>query len=124
MVKTETIIAVRDVEKSSDWYQQLLGCRSSHGGDTFEILADKDDGTVILCLHKWGEHEHPTLSDAKIPSGNGLILYFRVSDLDEIWDNARRIGAHIEYPPQLNTNSGQMEFAIRDLDNYYLLISL
>lgn len=51
MIRTETIIGVADVVKSSNWYQSLLGFKSSHGGDAFEILADQDD-TVILCLHK------------------------------------------------------------------------
>ncbi len=72
MTRTETIIAVKDVTESSKWYQEhslsissvlvTLECKSSHGGDTFEILSDKD-GTVILCLHKWGEHNHPTMAN-------------------------------------------------------------
>lgn len=84
MTRTETIIGVQDVEKSSRWYQNLLNCESRHGGSLFEILADLD-GRVLLYLHKWGEHDHPTLTDPKIRPGNGLILYIRVSDLDKIW---------------------------------------
>jgi len=123
MIRTEPIIAVDNVGKSSIWYQALLDCKSNHGGDTFEILADQD-GTVILCLHKWGEHEHPTLSNSEIMPGNGLILYFRVDNLDEIWGNAQRLNAVVEEEPNLNPNSGKKEFSIRDLDNYYLIISL
>ncbi len=123
MIRAEPIIAVHDVEKSSKWYRELLGCKSNHGGSDFEILADQD-GTIILCLHKWELHNHPTLINPKIPVGNGLILYFRVEDLDEIWKNAQRLNAIIEEEPHLNPNSGKQEFAIRDLDNYYLLISL
>lgn len=52
MVRTETIIAVESVSKSSAFYQDLLGCTSEHGGETFEILTA--DNNVILCLHKWG----------------------------------------------------------------------
>ena len=123
MIRTEPIIGVDNVEKSSRWYQELLGCKNAHGGDTFEILVDQDD-TVILCLHKWGEHEHPTLSSSEITPGNGLILYFRVDNLEKIWKNAKHLNAVIEEEPNLNQNSGKREFAIRDLDNYYLLISL
>jgi len=122
MIKTEPIIGVEDVEKSSKWYQQLLGCKSNHGGETFEMLADQDN-TSILNLHKWEEHNHPTLSNPKM-AGNGLILYFRVDNLDEIWENAKSLNAKIEEEPSLNQNSGKKEFAIRDLDNYYLIISL
>ena len=83
MIRLETIIAVKDVAKSSIWYQNLLNLKSNHGGDSFEMLADKN-GTVILCLHLWGEHDHPIMTDPNIAVGNGLILYLRVSTLKEI----------------------------------------
>ena len=123
MTRTEIIIGVGNVQKSSKWYQELLNCKSNHGGETFEILADHDD-TVILSLHKWGEHEHPTLTNSKIQAGNGLILYIKVDNLKMVWDKAQELNAIIETPPHLNKNSGMEEFAIRDLDGYYLLISL
>lgn len=122
MTRLETIIAVKDVPKSSKWYQDLLNLKSNHGGDSFEMLADKN-GNVILCLHKWGEHEHPTMKDPSIGVGNGLILYFRVSDLNEVWSNAIKLNLDIEQEPHLNENSGQQQFTLRDLDSYYIIIS-
>lgn len=123
MIKNEPIIGVQDVEKSSAWYQKLLQCNSSHGGSTFEMLTD-EEGEIFLCLHKWGEHEHPTLSSPKIQAGNGLILYLKVEDLDKAWKNAQELNAKIEGPPSLNPNSGKKQFCLRDLDGYYLMISL
>lgn len=123
MVRTEPIIGVADVEKSSAWYQKLLNCKSAHGGETFEVLVNENN-IPILCLHRWGDHEHPTLLEPKPIAGNGLILYFRVEDLDEVWKNAQTLAATIEAPPGRNENSGMDEFAIRDPDGYYLLISL
>ncbi len=123
MIKHEPIIGVQDVEKSSAWYQKLLGCKSNHGGSEFEMLAD-EKGDVFLCLHKWGEHDHPTLSSPKIQSGNGLILYLRVEDLDKAWQNAEELNARIEEPPQLNPNSGKRQFSLLDLDGYYVMVSL
>lgn len=122
MIRTEPIIGVADVEKSSGWYQELLNCEGQHGGGTFEILSDQD-GSVILCLHKWGEHDHPTLTRPSAETGNGLILYFRVSNLNELWENAQRLKAPIEAPPHINPNSGKEEFSLRDLDGYYLTVS-
>ena len=122
MTRLETIIAVKDVAGSSKWYQNLLGCKSSHGGDTFEILTDVD-GTVILCLHRWGDHEHPTMTDPNIAVGNGLILYFRVLDLHEVWNNAVRLNLSVEQEPHVNENSGQKQFILRDMDGYYLIVS-
>ncbi len=120
MVRTETIIAVKDVYKSSEFYQILLGCKSSHGGDTFEILTSED--RIVLCLHKWGEHDHPTMLNSE-KAGNGLILFFRVDNLDEVFSNARKMNAEIEKEIHYNENSLKMQFTLRDLDNYYLIVS-
>jgi hypothetical protein len=122
MIKTETIIAVKDVKKSSQWYQNLLHCESGHGGETFEILKNKD-GTVILCLHKWGEHEHPTMINPEIPVGNGLILYFRIVDINKVWENTVKLKLIVEQSPHLNINSGKQQFILRDLDGYYIIVS-
>jgi hypothetical protein len=35
IMRPQPLIAVSDVEASSRWYQQLLGCRSAHGGSHF-----------------------------------------------------------------------------------------
>lgn len=121
MVRTETIIAVKNVSESSVFYQKLLGCSSAHGGDTFEILKDGD--TVILCLHKWGEHEHPTMIDSEKENGNGLILFFRVSNINRILENAKILNALIEKEIHYNKNSIKNQFILRDPDNYYIIIS-
>lgn len=121
MVRTETIIAVNNVPESSKFYQKLLGCKSEHGGDSFEILTD--ESVVILCLHKWGEHDHPTMMHPENSCGNGLILFFRVDDLNKIFENAKALKANIEKGIHYNENSHKNQFALRDLDSYYLIIS-
>lgn len=122
MIKAEPIIAVAEVEKSSKWYQQLLNCKSAHGGNVFEILTD-ESGAQILSLHKWGEHDHRTLTAPGSSTGNGLILYFVVDNIKTIWANALALEAKIEEEPHLNTNSGRMEFSLRDLDGYYVSVT-
>jgi len=121
MVKTEIIIAVKDVPMSSKFYQNLLNCKSAHGGETFEILTDEH--VVILCLHKWGAHEHPTMLNPETEIGNGLILFFRVNNLTEIFRNAKKLNANIEKEIHYNPNSMKNQFILRDPDNYYLIIS-
>lgn len=122
MTKLDPIIAVKDVEASSKWYQSVFGCRSMHGGKEFDILVSEDD-EVLLCLHKWGEHEHPTMTNPTIASGNGLILYFRTEHLDMIRQNAEKSGCLIEKDIHLNSNSIKKEFSLRDPDGYYLTIT-
>lgn len=121
-LKTEPIIAVNDVEKSSKWYQTILGCKSMHGGSKFDILVNAE-GEVLLCLHQWGEDDHPTMINREIPAGNGLILYFRTSNLEEIRENVLKTDTQIEEDIHLNENSNKLEFAIRDPDYYYIIIS-
>ena len=81
MTRTWTIIGVSDVPASFGWYQTLLGQPAGPPAhDYFGQILDSD-GTVLLCLHEWGAHEHPSLMspDHGIP-GNGLLLFFRVDD--------------------------------------------
>jgi len=40
-VRPQPLIAVTDVEASSQWYQRLLGCRSDHGGCDYERTANR-----------------------------------------------------------------------------------
>ncbi|KAA2239618.1 VOC family protein [Chitinophaga agrisoli] len=122
MTKLDPIIAVKDVEASSKWYQSVFGCSSMHGGKTFDILVAEDD-EILLCLHQWGEHDHPTMTDATITPGNGLILYFRTENMDIIRQNVERMGGAVAEDIHLNPNSRRMEFAIKDLDGYYLIIT-
>jgi catechol 2,3-dioxygenase-like lactoylglutathione lyase family enzyme len=123
MIKTEIIIGVKSVPKSREWYMALLSCKATHGGENFEILTDEESGNTILCLHKWGVHEHSTLISPDSKKGNGLILYFRVDDMQKVWVNARDLYAVIEEVPHLNPNSGRQEFSLRDLDGYYVEIA-
>ena len=122
MAKIDPIIAVKDVEASSAWYQSVLGCRSMHGGKSFDILVSENND-VLLCLHKWEEHEHPTMMNPTITPGNGLILYFRTERLNEIRQRVEKLDCPIEEDIHLNPNSTKMEFSLRDPDGYYLTIT-
>lgn len=122
MTKIDPIIAVRDVEASSRWYQSVFNFKSMHGGSEFDILVS-ESGEIMLCLHQWGAHEHPTMADPGIVPGNGLILYFRTEDLTGIHRNVRAIGVAVEEDIHLNPNSTKKEFSFRDPDGYYLTVT-
>lgn len=122
LMKMDPIIAVNDVEASSAWYQGLLGCRSKHGGSEFDILVDAT-GAVLLCLHAWDPHEHPTMADPTVTPGNGLILYLRTPKMRVIYEKARRLGYALAEDKHLNPNALRQEFSLRDPDGYYLTIS-
>ncbi len=119
-----TIIGVRDVAASTAWYQTLLGLPASPPAhDHFGQILD-DDGTVLLALHAWGAHEHPTLVAPSAEShGNGLILFFRVDDQEGAESRVRALGLELEEEPHLNPNTGTREFSLRDPDGYFVTIS-
>ena len=119
-----TIIGVSDVPASFKWYQSLLGLpETAPAHDFFGQILDAD-GTVLLCVHEWGAHEHPSLTspDHATP-GNGLLLFFRVDDFDLALTRARALVAQLEEEPHVNPATGTMEIALRDPDGYYVMIS-
>jgi catechol 2,3-dioxygenase-like lactoylglutathione lyase family enzyme len=124
MKRTWTIIGVRDVPASYRWYQSLFGQpRTAPAHDDFGQVLDTD-GTVLLCLHQWGAHGHPSLtSPDEAPPGNGLLLFFLVDDLDGALERARALVGRLEEEPHLNPNTGTREFSLRDPDGYHLTIS-
>lgn len=123
MTKIDPIIAVKDVEDSTRWYQQVFGFKRVHGGiGNFAVLVSEND-EILLCLHKWEEHEHSTMKDPNITAGNGLILYFRTENMNAILQNVEGIGCPVEEDIHLNPNSLKKEFSLRDPDGYYLTIT-
>jgi catechol 2,3-dioxygenase-like lactoylglutathione lyase family enzyme len=124
MKRTWTIIGVGDVAASVRWYQSLFGqAEAPPAHHHFGQILDAD-GTVLLCLHAWGAHGHPSLtSPDEATPGNGLLLFFRVDDYAEALARARGLVATLEEEPHLNPNTGTLEFSLRDRDGYYVTIS-
>src|SRR5262249_28850089 len=78
-----TSIGVADVPRSFKWYQSLLGLPEAAPGHDYFGPIGGPDGTVLLCLHSWGAHEHPSLMSPDVAKpGNGLLLFFRVDNFD------------------------------------------
>lgn len=110
------------MEASAKWYESVFGYTRKHGGDEFAVLVDGND-EIMLCLHKWGAHEHPTMLNPNSTLGNGLILYFRTDKMEEIRKNVEQMNYPVEEEIQVNPNSTKREFSLRDPDGYYLTIT-
>jgi predicted enzyme related to lactoylglutathione lyase len=127
--QSQTLIAVRDVEASSRWYQQLLGLQSDHGGPHYERLLS--DGVLVLQLHSWEtEHDHGPIGDPAGQPGNGVLLWFgEVADFDDVITRALQLEATIVLRPRRNPPEGQgngpahREIWIKDLDGYTVVIA-
>lgn len=121
-MKLAPLICVRDVEVSSRWYQQLLGLTSGHGGREYERLNKGDE--LVLQLHQWDvEHHHGRLGDpTQKPYGNGVILWFELTDFDATHARAIAMNVLVLRPRQLSEN-GNYEFWIRDLEGYTVVLT-
>ncbi|HEY0514104.1 MAG TPA: VOC family protein [Thermoanaerobaculia bacterium] len=124
MKRIWTIIGVRDVPHSFTWYQSLFGQPATRPGHPYFGQVLDSDGTVLLCLHEWGAHDHPSLMspDHGTP-GNGLLLFFRVDDFDLAVQRARALVTRLEEEPHVNPNTGTKELSLRDPDGYYVTLS-
>lgn len=127
--RSQTMIAVRDVEASSRWYQELLGLRSDHGGPEYERLLA--DGDLVLQLHDIGtEHHHGPVADTGGAVGNGVLLWFGdVSDFDGVVARAEQLKTTVVRPPHRNPLEGQgngpghREIWLRDPDGYTVVVA-
>jgi len=126
-MRPQPLICVRDVEASSRWYQQLLGCESGHGGPEYERLVS--DGWLILQLHRWDvAHHHGPIGDPKLVPGNGVLLWFEVDDFDAAAARASELGAEVVLPRHRNPPEGERgpnhwEVWLRDPDGYTVVLA-
>jgi catechol 2,3-dioxygenase-like lactoylglutathione lyase family enzyme len=124
MKRIWTIIGVSDVPASFKWYLSLFGQPAAEPAHSYFGQIVDSDGTVLLCLHQWGDHEHPSLmSRDNATPGNGLLLFFRVDDFDACLARARALAGEFEEEPHTNPNTRTQEFSLRDPDGYYVTIS-
>jgi predicted enzyme related to lactoylglutathione lyase len=51
------------------------------------------------------------------------LLFFRVDDFDEALSRAKALVPQLAEEPQTNPATGTREFALRDPDGYYVMVS-
>jgi predicted enzyme related to lactoylglutathione lyase len=126
-MRPQPLICVRDVEASSRWYQQLLGCQSGHGGGHYEQLVS--NGELILQLHSWKvDHHHGPIGNPDLAHGNGVLLWLEVDDFDAAAARAKELGAEVVMPRHRNPPKGDggpnhWELWIRDPDGYTVVLA-
>lgn len=127
-MRPQPLLCVHDVEATSRWYQQLLGCQSAHGGPEYERL--ESNGTLILQLHRWDvDHDHGPIGDpAAKPYGNGVLLWFEIDDFDAALARAEALQAEVvlprhRNPPDGNGGPNHWELWIRDPEGYTVVLA-
>jgi catechol 2,3-dioxygenase-like lactoylglutathione lyase family enzyme len=126
-VRSQPLIAVRDVKASSAWYQTLLGARSFGDPEhphrrTYDRLMS--GGSLLLQLHRWDDEDHPNLvGPDKAPVGHGVLLWFELDDFDAAVGRARALRAEVLEEPHVNPAPGHREMWLRDPDGYVVVIA-
>jgi catechol 2,3-dioxygenase-like lactoylglutathione lyase family enzyme len=112
-VRAQPLIAVKDVEASSRWYQHLLGCQSGHGGPAYEQLLSGEQ--LILQLHAWDAeddgHAHMGSPDTQTQAFDAAVA------------RARELRAEILEEPHVNPNANHRECWLRDPDGYVVVLA-
>ncbi len=117
----QPLIAVADVEKTSQWYQTILGLESGHGGREYEQLLFEQH--MVLQLHQWQAHDHSHIGDPKRLIGNGVLLWFESNRFDEIVQKLQTHQIEILEGPKYNPNAHHREIWFKDLNGYTLVVA-
>jgi catechol 2,3-dioxygenase-like lactoylglutathione lyase family enzyme len=127
-MRPQPLIAVHNVEASSRWYQQLLGCQSAHGGPNYERLVANN--VLVLQLHHFAVEDHhgPIGDPNDRPYGNGVLLWFEVDDFDAAMARVAMLAAEVVLPRHRNPPSGDggpnhWECWLHDPDGYTVVIA-
>lgn len=125
-MRPQPLIAVRDVEASSRWYQRLLAGESGHGGPEYERLLV--GGQLVLQLHhREVDHDHGRIGDPAHVYGNGVLLWFETGAFDAAVARATEMRAEVVRAPHRNPPDGDggpnhREVWLRDPDGYVVVI--
>jgi catechol 2,3-dioxygenase-like lactoylglutathione lyase family enzyme len=126
-VKSQPILAVRDVRASARWYAQTLGSDEPTGSPP----SDHDHlyrriyvgGQMVLQLHAWDEEDHPNLIHPdRAPVGHGVLIWFEVEDYVAAASRARAMGAQV-IEETVNPRPRHRELWLRDPDGYVVVLA-
>lgn len=117
----QPLIAVADVEKTSQWYQTILDLESGHGGREYEQLLFEH--RMVLQLHQWQAHDHSHIGDPKRLIGNGVLLWFESDQFDEIVKKLQTHHVEILEGPKYNPNAHHREIWFKDPNGYTLVVA-
>lgn len=122
MIRPQPMLVVHDVAAASQWFQDVVGLRSGHGGAEYEMLLDGDE--LVVQLHQWDADEHPHLGDPGDTSrGNGVVLWFATDDLDAVLARVRSARAHVLDGPLENPNAHHREIWLTGPEGYVVVMA-
>lgn len=116
------MLVVSDVEKSSAFYQHVVGLESRHGGSEYDMLYHDDEFVMQLHDRDQADHHGP-LFDPEVPAGNGVVIWFEVVDFADAVERVRSSAAPVVTDVHENPNAKQKEIWIRDPDGFLVVLA-
>ena len=121
-MNNQTLITVRSVRESSDWYCEHLGLQKGHGGNHYEqLIYDNKLVLQLHCLDSDINHEALLRSDDSV--GLGVLLWFSVVDFDVALDILIKLKTVFDKKPFFNQYANQWEVWFSDLYGYRIVLS-
>jgi len=123
-MRLRPMLQVRDVAQSSAWYHDVLGLRSGHGGDEYDMLFSGDEFVLQLHREEAGEHRIPG-GEPGAGGGAGITLWFEAEHregFDVLVAQARQAGAAFLGEPQWNPKAHHHEATVLDPDGYVVVL--
>jgi hypothetical protein len=121
-MKPQPLIVLSDVQAGSQWFQDVLGLSSGHGGPDYEMLTD--GGEIVIQLHRWEADEHAHIGDKDDPSrGNGVLLWFRTDDFDAAFTRVTKANTTVLDGPLFNPNARHREVWLRGPEGYVVVVA-
>jgi len=109
-----TLIVVKDIEKSREFYHDLFGIELVNDNDGNMILTE---GLVLQDEKIWKRF----LDRDIVPKSNSCELYFEEQDIEAFIEKLERLYPKIEYVNHLMTHSwGQRVIRFYDLDGHLI----
>ncbi|MCB0279159.1 MAG: VOC family protein [Calditrichaeota bacterium] len=109
LIHSRYVLAVKDLQKSADYYQTKLGFESVWSGDGWHFLK-RDYFFVML-------GECPDDRSAFETNNHSYFAYIDVDAVDDLYDELSEKQIEIFSKPE-DKSWGQREFAIRTIDGH------
>jgi uncharacterized glyoxalase superfamily protein PhnB len=111
---SDPVLAVRDLTRSSEWYERVLGCESAEIGGGGWVFCRQGEVTFMLGLC-------PDEVPAADIGNHSYLAYLRVDDVDAFHARALDAGAEILKAP-VDEPWGMREMALRSPDGHRFML--
>ena len=115
-------LPVSDLERSRRFYREVLGLSETERPAAFDFPGAWFSVGAAGQLHLM-QREGGTLRNGKPVDSRDVHFTIRVDDFDEALPRARALVTAFAEEPHVNPSTGTKEFALRDPDGYYVMIS-